>query len=181
MILPKETQSLWRHIDLGILGCIIKSIFHRSREEIPPIWDSTEVLGPFLDSPYKKGKDILSWVQQSTMNMIKRLEHLVYKKTERAGLLSLNKSQGRSPSSLYVNTCLGCRWSTKTDRSRPLSVIRSDGRKGNGQNIKHRKYHLSIRKSILLGSWLYARWGYPEMQWSFHPWRCSKLNWSSPK
>lgn len=82
MILPKETQSLWRHIDLGILGCVMKSIAHRSREKIPPIWDSSEVLGPILGSPYKKGKDTLSWVQQRTMNMIKRLEHLVYKKAE---------------------------------------------------------------------------------------------------
>ncbi|KAK4830735.1 hypothetical protein QYF61_013185 [Mycteria americana] len=75
----------------------------------------------FWAPQYKRDMDILDRVQQRTVKMIKRLEHLSYEKRLRElGLLSLEKRTLRGISS-----------------------------KGNGHKLKHRRFPLNIRKHFL--------------------------------
>lgn len=67
----------------GLQGCIRKSTPIKSREEVLSLsftmgqWELSAMLCPALSSSNKRDMDMLEWVEQRAMNMIKGLEHLI--------------------------------------------------------------------------------------------------------
>ncbi|GAB0205727.1 hypothetical protein GRJ2_003038300 [Grus japonensis] len=88
--------------------------------------------------------DILERVQQRAMKMMKRLEHLSYKRRPRdVGLFSLEK---RKLNGDLINVYTYLKEGDIKDGARLLSVVPSDRTRGNGHKLKHRKFPLNIRK-----------------------------------
>jgi len=100
----------------------------------------------FWAPQFKKGEELLERVQQEAMNMMRGLEHLSYKERLRElGLFSLKKRRLRGD---IINAYKYLKGGCQEDGARLFSVVPSDRIRGNRHKMKHKKFHLNMRKNI---------------------------------
>ena len=127
----------------------------RLKEVIFPLSSASEVL--VLGSPVQKKQDILEWVQERDIKMIKGLEHFLCEEGLRElGLFSLEKRRLRGILSMYVNT-----WREGAKGTEPgsfqwcpvagpeaMGTNWTDRTRDNGHRLKHRRFALNIREHL---------------------------------
>lgn len=108
----------------------------------------------FRASWFKKDRDLLEKVQWRDTEMIRSLDHIPYeerlKDLHQSGSTSVWRRLGVDL--VTVHKYLKC-WS-EVDEGRLFLVACSNRRGGNGQKLKHKKFHINTRKNLLWEWWV---------------------------
>jgi len=102
----------------------------------------------FWASQFKKDEELLERIQWRAPKMIRGLEHLCYEERPRElGLFSMEKRRLRGD---VINAYKYLKGGCQEDGARPSSVVPSDRTRGNGHELKHRKFHLNTKNNFPL-------------------------------
>ncbi|KAJ7401995.1 hypothetical protein BTVI_90427 [Pitangus sulphuratus] len=104
---------------------------------------------------YKRDMELLERIQSKVTKMFKGLGYLFYEERLRElGLFSLEETELRGD---LIDVCKYLKGGSQEDGSRPFLMVPSKRTRGNGQQLRHRKFHLSMGQNFFT-AWATEHW-----------------------